>query len=118
MAKNTTEAQFNRFKKEFNHWIERFGLKGYQVYFFHKTLDGSYAEVKVNETGKVATVTYGLEMSKIDRKCSEGPESDAKHEALHLLLHRICFLGEQRWTASDEIQDEAEKLVTILEKVL
>lgn len=118
MAKKTTEAQFNRFKKEFNRWIEKFGLKGYHVYFFHKALDGNYAEVKVNETGKVATVTYGLELDGVDYQCSEGPESDAKHEALHLLLHRIGFLGTQRWTASDEIHDEAEKLVTILEKIL
>ena len=118
MAKKTTEEQFNRFKKEFNNWIEKFGLKGYRVYFCHKILDNSYAEAKVNETGKVATITYGLEMDKIDHEHSGGPESDAKHEALHLLLHRIGFLGEQRWTASDEIHDEAEKLVTILEKIL
>ena len=118
MAKKTTEAEFNRFKKEFNRWIEIFGLKGYSVHFFHKTLSDSYAEVEVNETGKVVKATYGLEMNEFDRKCSKGPESDARHEALHLLLHRIVFLGQERWTASDEIHDEAEKIVTILEKTL
>lgn len=116
--RKTTKAEFNRFKKEFEYWVEKFGIKGYRVYFFHKVLDGSYAESKVNEAGKVVTVTYGLELTEIDRECGDGPESDAKHEAIHVLLHRIGFLGEQRWTASDEIRDEAEKLVIILEKVL
>ncbi|KKN77220.1 hypothetical protein LCGC14_0361980 [marine sediment metagenome] len=116
--RKTTKAEFNRFKKEFQYWVEKFGLKGYKVYFFHKALDGSYAETKVNEQGKVATVTYGLELTKIDCEVGDGPEADAKHEAIHLLLHKIGFLGEQRWTASDEIRDEAERLVIVLEKVL
>lgn len=116
--RKTTKAEFNRFKKEFKSWVEEFGLKGYRVEFSHEILNGSYAETKVDEQGKVAKVSYGLELTKIDQEFTEGPESDAKHEAIHLLLHRIGFLGEQRWTASDEIRDEAEKLVTILEKVL
>lgn len=116
--RKTTKAEFNRFKKEFNYWIEQFGLKGYHVYFFHEKLDGNYAESKVNEQGKVVCITYGLELSKIDRQVGEGPEADAKHEAIHVLLHRIGFLGRERWTASDEICDEEERLVIILEKIL
>ncbi len=114
----TSKAKFNRFKKAFNWWAEKLSLKGYHVYFFHDKLDGSYASLKVDECSKGVNATYALEMSKVDRDHDDGPESHAKHEAIHLLLHRIGYLGQQRWTASDEIHDEAEKLVTILEKVL
>jgi hypothetical protein len=116
--RQTSKAKFNRFKKEFERWIEIFGLKGYQVYYYHEALDGSYAEIKVAEREKVVQVYYGLELSDSDHKAANKPEEDAKHEAIHLLLHRIGWLGEQRWTASNEIHDEAEKLVVILEKVL
>lgn len=116
--KKTTKAQFSRFKEEFEYWIEKFGLKGYHIYFFHKPLDAVYSTIQVDETGKVATVTYSSKLADVDYECSEGPEADAKHEAIHLLLHRIGWLGEQRWTASDEIHDEAERLVVILEKVI
>ena len=48
----------------------------------------------------------------------EGPEKHALHEALHLLLHRVGWLGEQRWTGSDEISNEQEALVNRLIKAL
>lgn len=116
--RKTSKAEFNRFKKAFVEWQEKLNLRQYQIYFLHKPLEGSYAETKVAESGKTACVSYSSEMDKLDYELSAGPESDAKHEAIHLLLHRIGWLGEQRWTASDEIHDEAEKLVVILVKVL
>ena len=116
--KKTSKAEFNRFKREFLRWVEILGLQGYKMYFYHKPLDECYAEISINEPGRVADVYFSSELGNTEKKMSPGPESHGKHEAIHLLLHRIGFLGEQRWTASDEIHDEAEKLVTILEKVL
>ena len=116
--RKTSKAEFNRFKKAFVEWQEILNLKCYQVYFYHEKLDGYYASIEVNEKGKVADVYYATEMSGNAYRQRAGAEADAKHEAVHLLLHRIGWLGEERYTASDEIHGEAEKLVRILEKVL
>ncbi len=116
--RKTSKADFNRFKKEFLRWIEILGLQGYKMYFYHKPLDDSYAEISINESGRVADVSFSSELSSNEKKMSPGPESHAKHEVLHLFLQRLCYLGQQRYTACDEICHEAEKLVTVLDKVL
>jgi hypothetical protein len=114
----TSKAYFKRFKKAFLYWQEKLGLTQYCVRFFHEKLGDNYAELKVGEQEKAACVYLTTELSGRDVTSDEGPEDHAKHEAIHLLLHRIGWLGEQRWTASDEIHDEAEAVVVRLEKVL
>jgi len=114
----TSKAYFNKFKKAFLHWQQKLGLTQYNVKFFHEKLDGSYAELKVGEQEKVACVYLTTELTGRDVTSDEGPEAHAKHEAIHLLLHRIGWLGEQRFTGSDEIHDEAEAVTVRLEKVL
>jgi hypothetical protein len=66
----------------------------------------------------VATVTLNLELKQDDKPFDDGPEAHARHEAFHLLIHRIGFLGSERWTDSDEITDEAEAVVIRLEHFL
>ncbi len=116
--KKTSKAEFSRFKKEFLRWVEILGLQGYKSYFYHKPLEDTYAEILINEPGRVADVYFSSELSINGKKMSPGPESHGKHEAIHLFLQRLCYLGRQRYTACDEIDHEAEKLVTVLEKVL
>jgi len=112
--KQTTKAMFNRFKKEFNRLIPILGINGYNFYFFHEKCD-NYAEVHINEAGRTVSVVYGL--NPIDINLTT-PESDAKHEAIHVLIHRLSWLGEQRYTASDELNHETEKLVVKLEGII
>ena len=113
----TTKKDFERFKTEFLKWVDRFGLKGYRVNFRHKKLE-SFAEIDINETAKATVVSF---TTHIDEDCKfefSTPEANAKHEAIHLLLYRLEYLGKCRHTQSDEFNEEAEKLVRILEKVL
>lgn len=116
--KKTSKADFNKFKQEFLRWVDVFALKCYRLRFYHTPLKNDYAQIAINESGKLAEMSYSSELDDHTKKAAEGPIADAKHEAIHLLLHRLCFLGQERYTASDEIGDEAEKLVCILEKVL
>lgn len=116
--KKTSKAEFNRFKKEFLRWMEILSVKGFKPYFFHESLDGNYASITVNESGKACNVSYALELSKVDEEHTDGPEFHARHEAIHLFLNKIQYLGEERFTASGEIKNEGERLVRILEKVL
>ncbi|KKM85999.1 hypothetical protein LCGC14_1283310, partial [marine sediment metagenome] len=99
--KKTSKAEFNRFKKEFQRQVEILGLKGYEVYFDHLPLNNEYANISMDEPGKVVTVCYSSELKQIDYDV-RSPELSAKHEAIHLLLHRLRFLGEERFTASSE----------------
>ncbi len=116
--KKTSKAEFNRFKKEFLRWMEILSIKGFKPYFFHEPLDGCYASITVNESGRACNVSYALELSETDAEHIDGPESHARHEAIHLFLSKIRYLGEERFTASDEIKNEEERLVRVLEKVL
>lgn len=112
--KQTTKAMFNRFKREFNRLVPILGIIGYKFYFRHEKND-NYAEVFIHEPGRAVTVIYGLCPFNID---ATTPESNAKHEAIHVLLHRLGWLGEQRYTGSDEIEHESEKIVVILERLI
>jgi hypothetical protein len=114
----TSKAYFNRFRKEFQRWQGLLGLTQYRVYFEHKPLNGAWARLYVQEQDKVATATLTTEVARADVGSDDGPEAHAKHEAIHLLLHRMEFLGQERYTASDEIHDEAEAIVNRLERVL
>lgn len=111
--KKTTKAMFNRFKKEFNRLVPILGINGYRFDFEHVELPEAYAEVLVNQMGHCATVRYGL------GTCENmpTPEQNAKHEAIHVLLSKLTYLGEQRYTGSSEIDDETERLVRVLERI-
>lgn len=114
----TSKRDFQLFKKEFEKWADILDLKSYQLYFYHDPLDGSYARISVDESGKVADIIYSSKLSKTAAEMSSGPASHALHEVLHLLLNRLESLGKERFTGSSEIDDEGERLVRLLRKVL
>ena len=109
----TTKAMFNRFKKEFGRFIPILGINGYHYYFFHEQSE-NYAEIVIDEPGKAVTVIYGTER----KHEGNSPESDARHEAIHVFLHRLTWLGDQRYIRCDELIQESERLVVVLEKII
>ena len=116
----TSKAYFNRFKKAFIEWQNRLGLTQYRIDFLHESLkDGDstfYARAQIWEKEKFVKVwlTREIQSPEVD----EGPESHALHEVLHLLIHRLTWIGEARYCMENEIDDEAESVVVRLEKVL
>jgi hypothetical protein len=115
----TSKAYFNRFKKEFLRWQKELGLTQYSIAFYHEKLEkGEYAKISINENGKTADVFLNTELDGRTLEADEGPESNAKHEAIHLLLNRLCWLGDSRYIESSAITEEWEALVVRLEKVL
>ena len=79
-------------------------------------MEDSYAELRVDEVGKVVTVVYSSIVKEKDQ--DPGPETHAKHEAIHLLLHKLFWLAGCRYLTSEEIDQEYESVVVILEKLL
>lgn len=111
--KKTSKAYFNRFKKSFIEWQKRLGLTQYNVYFYLETMDNAYAQVTIQQLEMVATVSLSAEYPD-----DETPESLGKHEAIHLLIHRLKWLGENRYIESSDLMEECESIVVRLEKVL
>lgn len=112
----TTNRDFEQFKAEFLRWTDKLGLHGYQIYFELTKLDG-YAQIYIDEEGKCATVRLTTEVSGLDAEYYDF-KKHAKHEAIHLLLNRMRVLGYDRYLPKDGLEDEWEKLVRVLEKVL
>jgi len=112
-----SKAYFERFKTEFLRWQKELGLTQYSIAFFHEKLD-EYARIIINEKGKTANVFLNTELNGRTLEADEGPESHAKHEAIHLLLDRLIWLGESRYIERSDLEEEWEAIVVRLEKVL
>lgn len=109
----TSKAYFNRFVKEFIRRQELLGLTQYRTLFSYENIGKkNAAQIRTNFMAKTADVYLNTE-----KRSSEGPEADAKHEALHLLLSRLCILAEERHIMDTDIPEEEEAIVQRLEKV-
>ena len=112
-----SQKDFGEFKHAFSEYADMFGLQGYKICFEHKKIDGCFAQIEINEEGKLAVVRLTTELSKDDAGdfC---PASHAKHEAIHLLTHKMMWLGECRFLGDGEMSNEWEHLVRVLEKIV
>jgi len=108
---------FTIFQKEFKKYQRLFGLAGYRVYFKHEKLDEKFAEIRINHGGLVATVVLNKELSEKDVAFKD-VRADAKHEALHLLIGRLCGNAKYRHATLCEIDEAAEELVIKLEELI
>ena len=113
----TSKEDFKIFKDEFIKWQKKLGLQGYEIRFEVTRDDANYASIAITEGSKTALVTFSKFIKERD-KAWHDPKAHAKHERIQLLLHRLVYLGQQRYTNPGEINQEWEKLVIILEKVL
>jgi hypothetical protein len=114
----TTEQDFQDFQKAFQKWVNIFGLQEYRIVCYHEKLEDVYAHININEPGKLAEVSFNLEFIDTQKAGYVNPEYHAKHEAIHLLLHRILWIGSRRFINEQDLTEEWERLVRKLEKIL
>lgn len=114
----TTKKEFETFKKEFMRWIKKLELGEYRIDFFLDSLDDCFSEITINHMGRAAQVSLSDNISGRDRKAGHSIKSHAKHEAIHLLIGRLGWLGEDRYITKGDIYEEQEKVVRKLENVL
>lgn len=116
----TTDRDFELFKEHFRIYADMFGLRDWEIFFFHKKLDNAFACLSTNNymRDRVASVTLTTEWS----DCTELTDAEiirsAKHEAIELLVADICSLAEARFVTEDEIALARHSLVRRLEKNL
>jgi len=107
---------FELFKSEFKKWQVKFGLTGYKAYFKHEPIDGAFANIEVNQERMIATVTLNSDLA--ENKSFKDIKRTAKHEALHLLIHRLESRGRERYVSPPEIYEASEELVFKLEDLI
>lgn len=108
---------FETFKAEFLKWIDILGLKKYSLYFeFAKLEEDRWAEISVNELGKVAEIRINSEVPD-EWKRDLNPKSSARHECFHLLLARLAALSRCRFLQEHFLEEEEEAVVVTLENL-
>ena len=113
----TSKAYFEKFKAEFLRWQQLLGLTQYRIVFSHEKLKNDCAKIIIGQMDKLAKVILSTELPGTEKE-DEGPESHAKHEAIHLLESRLAWLGACRYIEESDLNEECEAVVVRLEKVL
>lgn len=108
------DNDFELFKEEFKKWQVKFGLTGYTVYFKHEKIDGSFADIKINQGDMVVTARLNSKLSTANKPFKD-IKGSAKHEAIHLLVGRLEQDGRYRYSSEPEIYEATEELVNRLE---
>ncbi len=110
-------TDFKLFQKLFKEYQDRFGLNGYQVYFKHEPLDGSFARIVIRPANRVAIVSLNSELTG-EEKPDKNIKKHARHEALHLLIYGLEDLAKSRFIQEWMIDEASEELVNKLEKLM
>jgi len=115
--KKKPNKEFELFQSEFKKWQYKFGLTGYHIYFKHEPLDGSFADIAIEQESMIATIRLNSELPAKEKPFRDVKQS-AKHEALHLLIGRLEQNGRFRYGSATEIYESAEELVFRLENLI
>ncbi len=101
------------FKKWFEHYRKRFGLMGYIVFYHCRPIEGCYqAEILADDIDRGVTVSIS------DGHLDSSVRTNAKHEAIHLLIDHLNSLACNRYVSKDEIKRADEVLVDTLEGLI
>lgn len=102
----TTKQDFERFKTYCLYWQRELGLDDWHLYFYHKSIDDSFAQTTSNPSGRGASITFNTKW--VDRPTTD---DELKQCALHEVLHIVTspLLTEARSRFADEYTMDAEE---------
>ena len=109
--------EFSRFQKYFKEYQHRFGLNGYRVYFQYEPIGDSFATLTAEQNHMVATVKLNSKLTE-ENKPFKDIRRSAKHEAIHLLIHKLEHRAYCRFVMDEEIYEATEELVIKLEDLI
>jgi len=114
----TTGEHFKIFQEEAWYWIQRFGLKGWNIHYTHENTDNeSFATCAHNVSGRV--VTLNLEKDWEDFLVTERQvRQSAFHEVIHILLARLRWLAIERAVGIGDVDQEIETIIRTLENAV
>lgn len=115
----TTKKHFRMFKCECEKWIAIFGLKGWEVVYFHEddTEDEGRGWASYKVTGRVCSMGLARTWKGIC-PTKHGVQFVAFHEVCELLLARLMTEAKYRFTSEEVVDEAAHEIIRVLEKVL
>lgn len=118
MAK-TTKKDFRLFKKECRKWIEYFGLKQWDIHFFHNECDTGWAEFYSDIEGKNFTVTLSTKFPNYKNITKRRIRLIAFHEVVEgIMLTEIRDMLFERGYNRRKIDKKIHTVVRILENTV
>lgn len=116
--RKTTEKHFEYFQERFRYWCDYLGVKGWSIYFEHKSYDNAYATMLINYSGRAATVGLNTEWPEPRLLNQQTLDRSALHEALHLLIAPVEDLACLRYITESSLDIAVEELVNSLTSAL
>lgn len=115
----TTKQNFELFKQECEKWINKLGLIGYEIRYFHNNkYSGGGCKVYLPENFCELSLDTEFTDLKDNTTINEQIKIIAKHEVIHLLVGRMAINGQARWCSKTEHDEAEEELVRKLEKLI
>ena len=116
-----TQKQFKLFKAEALKWINRFGLKDWQVHFLFEKLRGNRAEIRYECGSGIAVFVLNTEWEEMD----DSWVTDAVirkagfHEVCELLLGRLVDMADRRHDTTEAgVEEEKHRIIRMLENTV
>lgn len=112
-----TQEDFEFFKKECAYWIERYGLKQWNVIFFHKQLNERDAETYTDIENFFAQISLTKSFKENqDEDKIKNLKQAAKHEIFHILFAKLKSKAKWRYATDYQIDEAEHEIIRILEK--
>lgn len=120
MAKShkSTRKDFGQFKAEFLRCVDLLNLNDWLITFKFEPLDNSYAMIETWSDRFSASVTFNSETIGDHGVDAFNPKRHARHEAGHLFLARMQYIGRQRYVRPDDFEEESERMCRVMERIL
>lgn len=114
MGHKTTKKHFEIFKKECAKWIDYFGLKDWEISYWHKQSEDHLAYIKYDPVNGWAIIGLSTDWDSIEPTIIE-VKSSAFHEVAELLLGRLVRCAERRSTTIREIEEATHGIIRRME---
>ncbi len=112
----TTQKEFQIFKKESMMWVDKLGLKGWDIEYSHKSLDiGTLATCSYNVISRSADLSLNVVWIKSPTVLNI--KRAAFHEVMELLLARFDAIARDRSLGEFELEEEAHNIIRVFENI-
>lgn len=115
---NLTKKQFEEFQSHVKHYVKLFGIKDIEIRFLFEKMEDHIANCHVRQMDKVVTFRLNTVLDADTVKTWKGLKELARHEACHLLTHRLFWLGSARYISDSELTEEWESLAERLNQII
>jgi hypothetical protein len=106
----TTAKNFETFKKECELWIERLGLKDWDITYKHKDMKGDCATTRWDIAARWMIITLGEDFGPVSVTDYE-IKSTAFHEILEIVIADLQTIAGQRFITPDQLDTASHAVI-------